>query len=151
MDTDNPTPIQFEQNGTTPTPADVTELQTFGATLGAPDMPPFPITITGHASSEGDDALNMRISEERARNVSNEIVNGGATHQPTVAPVGEVGAAPTADWRRVGHHRRPFEANQTTVAHEFGHMFGLQDEYPSPDGGTASSARRSPIRPWRSG
>ena len=28
-----------------------------------------------------------------------------------------------------------FEADQTTVAHEFGHMFGLSDEYPTPDGG----------------
>ena len=136
VDTDNPTPIQFPQNGTTPSAADVARLHTFGATLGRADMPPFPITITGHASSEGDEALNMRISEERARNVSNEIVNGGATHMPTVTPVGEAGAAPTADWRRADITVGAFEANQTTVAHEFGHMFGLQDEYPTPDGGT---------------
>jgi outer membrane protein OmpA-like peptidoglycan-associated protein len=136
VDTDNPGRIQFPQNVTEPSAADKTALRTFGATLGAPDMPPFPITLTAHSSSEGATDLNMRISEDRARNVSNEIVAGGATRQPQVVPVGEAGAGPTPEWRRVDIAVGAFEADQTTVAHEFGHMFGLGDEYPTADGGS---------------
>jgi outer membrane protein OmpA-like peptidoglycan-associated protein len=136
VDTDNPGTIRFAQNVSDPSAADKTALRTFGATLGAPDMPPFPVTLTGHSSSEGASDLNMRLSEDRARNVSNEIVAGGATRQPQVVPVGEAGATPSPDWRRVDVTVGAFEADQTTVAHEFGHMFGLRDEYPTPDGGS---------------
>ena len=136
VDTDNPRTIQFPQNGAEPTPADIARLQTFGRTLGAPDIPPFPITVTGHSSSEGRPERNQTLSEDRARAVSNEIVTSGAKKQPTVTGVGATGAAPTPEWRRVDITVGNFEADQTTVAHEFGHMFGLGDEYPTQDGGT---------------
>jgi hypothetical protein len=35
-----------------------------------------------------------------------------------------------------------FEADQTTILHEFGHMFGLGDEYPTPDGGARDVGTR---------
>ena len=136
VDRDNPGTIRFPQNVGEPSDADKTRLQTFGRTLGQPYMPPFPVTLTGHSSSEGDEALNMRLSEDRARAVSNEIVGAGAQRQPTVVPLGEAGADPTPEWRRVDITVGNFEADQTTVAHEFGHMFGLDDEYPTRDGGT---------------
>jgi outer membrane protein OmpA-like peptidoglycan-associated protein len=140
--TDNPGRIQFPQNVAEPSAADKARLRTFGATLGAADMPPFPVTLTGRSSSEGSDVRNMTLSEERARNVSNEIVAGGAKRQPTIVPLGEAGAAPTAEWRRVEITVGAFQAQQTTVAHEFGHMFGLQDEYPTPDGGSRDVGTR---------
>jgi hypothetical protein len=99
-------------------------------------MPPFPVTVTGHSSSEGKPEYNQTLSEDRARNVSNEIVSAGAQKQPTLVAVGATGAAPTPEWRRVDITVGKFEADQTTVAHEFGHMFGLGDEYPTPDGGS---------------
>ena len=136
VDRDNPGTIRFAQNVTEPTDADKARLRTFGETLGKPYMPPFPVTLTAHSSSEGAEDLNMRISEDRGRSVSNEIVGGGAQTQPTVVPVGEQGAAPTPEWRRVDISVGAFEADQTTVAHEFGHMFGLGDEYPTQDGGS---------------
>jgi outer membrane protein OmpA-like peptidoglycan-associated protein len=136
VDRDNPRTIQFPQNVGEPSAADKARLQTFGRTLGQPYMPPFPVTLTGHSSSEGDEDLNMRLSEDRARSVSNEIVSAGAQRQPTVVPLGEAGAGPTPEWRRVDITVGDFEADQTTVAHEFGHMFGLDDEYPTADGGT---------------
>lgn len=136
VDTDNPGTISFPQNSSDPSAADKTALRTFGATLGAPDMPPFPVTLTGHSSSEGRPELNQTLSEDRARNVSNEIVAGGAQRQPQLVGVGATGAAPTPEWRRVDITVGKFEADQTTVAHEFGHMFGLGDEYPTPDGGS---------------
>ena len=53
VDIDNPGTIQFPQNGSEPSAADKTALQNFGKTLGRADMPPFPVTLTGHSSSEG--------------------------------------------------------------------------------------------------
>jgi outer membrane protein OmpA-like peptidoglycan-associated protein len=136
VDTDNPGTINFPVGSSTVSDADKAKLQTFGRTLGAPDIPPFPVTVTGHSSADGSADRNQTLSEDRARNVSNEIVSGGPQRQPTVTGVGATGAAPTPDWRRVDITVGNFEADQTTVAHEFGHMFGLGDEYPTPDGGS---------------
>ena len=136
VNTDNPGTIRFPQNVSEPSAADKTALQKFGQTLGKPYMPPFPVTLTGHSSSEGDEALNMRLSEDRARTVSNEIVGAGAPNQPTVDPKGEEGAAPTAEWRRVEITVGSFRSSQTTIGHEFGHMFGLRDQYPTADDGS---------------
>ena len=135
VDRDNPGTIQFPQNVGEPSAADKARLQTFGRTLGQPYMPPFPVTLTGHSSSEGEEDLNMRLSEDRARTVSNEIVAAGSQRQPTIVPLGEAGAAETPEWRRVDITVGEFVSDQTTVAHEFGHMIGLDDEYPTQDGG----------------
>ena len=106
-------------------------------------MPPFPVTLTGHSSSEGRRARNQTLSEDRARNVSNEIVTGGAQKQPTAVGVGATGAGPTAEWRRVDIAVGAFNSSQTTIAHEAGHMLGLGDEYPAPTPAPAPSARPS--------
>ncbi|NJL85811.1 MAG: hypothetical protein HC886_07285 [Leptolyngbyaceae cyanobacterium SM1_1_3] len=84
----------------------------------------------------------MRLSEDRARTVSNEIVSAGAKTQPTVTAQGEAGADATPQWRRVDITIGNFESDQTTVLHEFGHMFGLGDEYPTPDGGSRDVGTR---------
>ena len=136
VDTDNPGTITFARNVREPTATDSAKLRKFGATLGAPDMPPFPVTVTGHSSSEGKPEYNQTLSEDRARNVSNEIVAGGSQKQPKLVALGATGATPTPEWRRVDITVGKFEADQTTIAHEFGHMFGLGDEYPTPDGGS---------------
>lgn len=142
VDRDNPGTILFAQGSSEVSATDKAALATFGATLGAADMPPFPITVTGHSSSEGTDERNMSLSEARARNVSNEIVAAGAKKQPTVVGEGERGSSPTPEWRRVNITVGAFEADQTTILHEFGHMFGLGDEYPTPDGGTRDVGTR---------
>ncbi len=135
-DRDNPGQIFFNQGQSEVTAADKTRLKKFGETLGKPYMPPFDVTITGHSSSEGGDEMNMRLSEDRARNVSNEVVSGGAKKQPLVRGVGEEGAEATPEWRRVDLEVGEFQASQRTVMHEFGHIFGLGDEYPSSDTGS---------------
>jgi outer membrane protein OmpA-like peptidoglycan-associated protein len=142
VDTDNPGVILFAQGSAEVSAADRAKLATFGATLGAPDMPPFPVTVTGHASSEGTEERNMQLSETRAHNVANAIVTGGAKKQPTVVAEGERGASLTPEWRRVNITVGAFEADQTTILHEFGHMFGLGDEYPTPDGGARDVGTR---------
>lgn len=139
VDTDNPGPILFAQGKDEVSAADAAALQKFGATLGAADIPPFPVTVTGRASSEGLADRNASLSESRARNVSNEIVKGGAKVQPTSESKGADGATTDPVWRRVEIVVGTFESEQRTVVHEFGHMLGLDDEYPSADPATATS------------
>jgi outer membrane protein OmpA-like peptidoglycan-associated protein len=133
VDTDNPGIVFFAQGSSTVSGPDVADLHKFGATLGAPDIPPFPVVLTAHASSEGEADRNMRLSEDRARNVANEIVQGGAKTQPTEIPKGEEGATEDPTWRMVEIDVKDFRAIQTTVMHEFGHILGLGDEYPTAD------------------
>lgn len=151
VDTDNPGTIRFPQGGATVSPADATALQTFGATLGAADIPPFPTTVTGHASAEGEEADNLTLSERRARAVADEIARGNPHKAPVVKGEGEVGAAPDDPaWRIVRITVGAFESTQLTVAHEFGHMIGLDDEYPTGDPATpggAATARPVGARP----
>lgn len=135
-DTDNPTPILFAANTVDPSAADLARLRTFAATLAAPAMPDFDLTVTGHASTAGPEETNQRLSEDRARTVSNELVSGGVKSQPTARGVGEAGATEDPAWRRVDIVVGAFEATQTTVLHEFGHILGNGDEYPTQDGGS---------------
>jgi outer membrane protein OmpA-like peptidoglycan-associated protein len=136
VDTDNPGVIRFAQGRAEVSATDKTALAKLGATLGAADIPPFPVTVTGRASSEGKADRNQALSEERARNVSNEIVAAGAKKQPTVVGAGAAGASATPEWRRADITIGAYVEDQTTILHEFGHMFGLGDEYPTPDGGS---------------
>ena len=141
-DRDNPRIILFGLESADISADDKRRLATFGATLGARDMPPFEITVTGRASSDGKEPYNLSLSERRAQAVSEEIVKAGAKRKPTTTGVGEAGAAPTPDWRRVDITVGSFQADQTTVLHEFGHMFGLGDEYPAADQSLAERLRR---------
>lgn len=135
-DTDNPTPITFAEGSSTLSGADKGRIGTFTTTMSDPAMPDFDLTVTGHASGEGAADVSRRLSEDRARVVSNELVTGGVKSQPRVVGAGEDGPSGDATWRRVDIHIGAFEAQQTTVLHEFGHVFGLADEYPSADTGS---------------
>ncbi|HEY9829685.1 MAG TPA: OmpA family protein, partial [Stenomitos sp.] len=120
----------FSQGSSKIGAADQTKLKNFGSVLQRPEIPPFSLTVTGHSSAEGSEQTNMTLSEDRAREVSNEIVNAGAKTQPKLQAEGEKGADETPQWRRVDITVGSFESSQETVLHEFGHMFGLGDEYP---------------------
>lgn len=135
-DTDNPTPIVFDKDSAAVSPAEQSRIDTFTTTMSDPAMPDFALTVTGRSSTEGSDAHNQSLSEDRAREVSNALVRGGVKSQPTVRGEGERGATEDPSWRRVDIDIGSFRAQQTTVLHEFGHIFGLGDEYPSADGGS---------------
>lgn len=145
VDTKNPGKIYFDLGKSELKAEDKTKLKEFGQTLGLPQIPPFPVTVEGHASSEGDTEPNMALSEDRARLVSNEIVTGGAKKQPLVLGKGEEGAAPTAEWRHVEITVGKFESSQHTILHEFGHIFGLGDEYPTADPTAADPVSKRPV------
>ncbi|MGD9573089.1 MAG: OmpA family protein [Thermoleophilia bacterium] len=137
VDTDNPGTISFPKAGHTLAPADAARLETFGQTLGAPDIPPFPVTVTGHASAEGEEEKNLTLSRKRADAVADAIMKGKPHKTPDVKAEGEAGAAPDDPaWRVAKITVGAFEATRTVVVHEFGHMLGLDDEYPTADPAT---------------
>ena len=134
----NPGTIRFEQGSDRMVAGEIGRLDAYRDVLARPVMPPFPLAITGHAGS--DEADPDALSTRRALAVNNALA-GGVKTQPTVRGVGAAGADATEAWRRVDIHVGDFEANQRTVRHEFGHVFGLGDEYPAPDGGTHGASR----------
>ena len=137
VDADNPGTIQFGQGKSEPTAEDKTKLQNFGKTLGAADMPPFPVTVTGHSSSEGRPERNQTLSEDRARNVTNEIVTGGA-QRAADDPSASAPRAPAR--RRTGGARTSPSAASTRARRRSrtrpGTCSGCGDEYPTADGGS---------------
>jgi len=137
VDTDNPKTIRFPQGGAAVSAADATALRTFGTTLGAPDIPPFPTTVTGHSSAEGGEEVNRGLSERRAHAVADEIRTGNPHTPPEEKAEGETGSAPDdPEWRVARITVGGFDAERSTVVHEFGHMLGLDDEYPTGDPAT---------------
>lgn len=141
VDTNNPTPVMFDLGSSKVRAADRAAVETFGKTLARPEIPAFPITLTGHASSEGSDESNSVLGSDRARAVSNILVPAGAKTQPEIISLGETGATADAIWRRVDITVGALKNSQETVRHEFGHMFGLGDEYPNATAGrTAGTA-----------
>ena len=125
----NPQQVFFTIGKADLKPADRTRVDDFAKELAKPAIPSFPVTVTGRASTDGGTVRNQSLSESRAREVSNLLVTGGARKQPLVSPQGEATAGPGPEWRRAEITLGSFEAAQQTVLHEFGHMFGLADEY----------------------
>jgi outer membrane protein OmpA-like peptidoglycan-associated protein len=112
-----------------------------------------PIRLVGRASSTGDPDHNEALAQRRVNAVQSFIqrnfrgprsrlrFTGITEDRISTENAGSTGATEDASWRRVdlivgdGHA-------QNTVVHEFGHVFGLDDEYVSDsredilDGGT---------------
>jgi hypothetical protein len=74
-----------------------------GGNLKALTTPPVAIQLEGHSSSEGTDADNMTLSQQRVDNVETAINAGGPfpAHTMSKAARGETGATTDAGWRRV--------------------------------------------------
>ena len=138
VDTDNPTPVMFDMGSSKVRGADKPKIEKFGQTLARPEIPAFPITLTGHSSSEGTDESNSALASDRALSVSNILVPAGAKSQPEIVSLGEAGATATPEWRRVDISVGALKNSQETVLHEFGHMFGLGDEYPNAGAGRSA-------------
>lgn len=123
----NPRQVNFSPSGSDKVPdADLDKLNAFGSALAGADAPAFEVTVTGHANRGTPEA--KALSERRARNVATAIT--GAKAPPRAVGVGAQGADPTENFDFADITIGPYVARQSTVAHEFGHMFGLSDEYP---------------------
>jgi outer membrane protein OmpA-like peptidoglycan-associated protein len=146
VDTDNPVVIIFQAGKADVSATDAAALKKFGDTLGAGDIPPFPVTLTGHASTTEKPGEEQALSEERALAVSNAILAGGPPHrQPTATGVGSAGATDEMMWQRTDISVGDFQSEQRTVAHEFGHIIGLDDEYPTGDPVQPADPTKPPV------
>ncbi len=100
-----------------------------------PSDPAIPIVLAGFASSEGQRERNVRLSQERAEAVAEELRRAGVPQPLVVSPRGPVGAANDAANRKVEiapstSFETTYASNRYSVAeHEFGHALGLPDEY----------------------
>ena len=142
VDTDNPRTIRFPQNVSEPSAADKTALRTFGSDARCARHPPFPVTLTGHSSSEGATDLNYEALRGPHAQGERRDRRGRSDAAAAERAAGRSRGRPTADWRRVDITVGAFEADQTSAAHEFGHMFGLNDQYPTQDGGSRDVGTR---------
>ncbi|MCB9797170.1 MAG: OmpA family protein [Alphaproteobacteria bacterium] len=110
-----------------------TWIATYQGAPGNAASNPTQITLEAHASASGSTAFNEQLAQQRAQAVSDYLSNNGFTNVATRVSVdnqGETGADPADDAfdRRVdlivdGGDR------QVVANHEFGHAFGLGDEY----------------------
>jgi outer membrane protein OmpA-like peptidoglycan-associated protein len=113
-----------------------------GATAGTPGRRPPKLELVGHASQSGDDTHNLDLSKRRAANVQKALKDNGfrdITTRVASESKGEEGANPVEDPkdRRVDIIVDGGDA-QILAAHEFGHAFGLDDQYAVDPGGRIS-------------
>lgn len=139
----NPSPILFDNDSAVVKAADRPKLEFLAAYLRRINQPKFDVKIVGRASSTGQDAYNLKLSEKRAKAVEGVLKTGGATnHNLLPSAVGETGAKIGPEWRRVeivpsiaAGYVNAFD----TFPHEFGHMLGLGDEYQTATSGALTT------------
>lgn len=130
-------PIMFDGDSAVVRPAGTTALHALAVALNKknPSAPAIPINLNGFASMEGGRSHNRRLSNGRAEAVRNILLAAGVTQPLVVNPRGPVGAPSDAANRRVdvvpdSTFEATYSSNRYSVAeHEFGHLFGLPDEY----------------------
>lgn len=132
----------FENNKSTVTPSVSTEINTFVKDVQkvmkehASDLPApkWTIDLTGRASQSGTKAHNIKIANNRANTVKSELSGllPGVTINRDSPAQGNLKTDNSDKYRRVEAVFKDAnlrEIEQTTMAHETGHMFGYGDEY----------------------
>lgn len=96
-------PIQFAQNKHDLSTADADRMKNLHDELGRWASPVVDVHLDGHGSSEGSEAVNKRVSQERIDAVETAINRHGATPPHTFSKTahGEEGASNDPSWRRV--------------------------------------------------
>ncbi len=144
----NPSPILFGLGKSDVSAADKGKLEFMATYLRRIKNPRFKINIIGHhqtvihaagATAVQKNNANQqakKLSKSRAKEVFKIFKDGRATfHQIRNQGVGDAGAAAAPAWDNVVINSAlpPGWKNvQTTLEHEAGHMFGLDDEYVYP-------------------
>jgi len=107
-----------------------------------------PVQLVGHASSSGSEAYNLQLTQQRidaVRKCLTDVGFTGINDRVTTVNQGEAGATEAPEWQRVDLIVGSGEG-QLVAAHEFGHVFGLDDEYVSNDvnpGGTITGSGKA--------
>lgn len=146
--------VTFDLDSADLTPAARTALRAFIARYnGATAHAAFSrarIDVVGRASSSGSDAHNLQLSEQRAERVRDFLAANGLVDVPirvTLDPQGERAANQAHDEpadRRV-ELRVDGAQHMNSGTHEFGHAFGLGDEYVVPGKPIGSDAAHHPM------
>lgn len=104
--------------------------------MADPDAFNVGINYVGRASSDGDEKLNRELGEKRAQAVMERVTKEAEPNGIGVINTkGEENATTKENFRRVDvliDDKNTIESDleeQSTAAHEFGHMIGFSDEY----------------------
>lgn len=105
----------------------------------------FTILVNGQASLGGSRRHNEQLSEQRANAVGDYIMNHSKRSQlqMRINGFGTQGSTREDRFQSVGLQLRGQEEtfSQNVAAHEAGHMFGLDDEYPDTDANRMTGER----------
>jgi len=82
-----PIPINFETGTATPTQIGQRAMDELLAAVR--EQRPAEVLIVGHTDERGSDAMNMRLSEQRARTVADFLARNGVTARIKVQPMGK--------------------------------------------------------------
>jgi outer membrane protein OmpA-like peptidoglycan-associated protein len=131
-------PIFFAHNSFVVQPAERTKIRNFasrwqGAAPGTAGSRPASVELKAMTTASGTDEYNQELAQKRADAVKAELAAAGFNNAATrvaETPLGETAAAGSenASFRRVDMIPDGGRA-QTVAVHEFGHAFGLDDEY----------------------
>jgi outer membrane protein OmpA-like peptidoglycan-associated protein len=134
--------VLFDNDSAELSPEAVTAINQFaarfqGAAAGTPGSQPASITLEAHTSLPGTKAYNMTLAQKRADAVRAQLVSAGFTNVTSRVSDDIQGSAGASG--EAAHDRRVDMiagdgAAQAVMAHEFGHAFGLGDEYANDPG-----------------
>ncbi|MCP1480476.1 outer membrane protein OmpA-like peptidoglycan-associated protein [Pseudomonas chlororaphis] len=88
--------VHFEFDSARLTAADKAKLDTIATRLKQ-EAPSAQLRVTGHTDSVGSDAYNQRLSEKRARSVTEYLISAGVPRSSFVSVVGAGESQPVAD------------------------------------------------------
>ncbi|VVN94371.1 OmpA family protein [Pseudomonas fluorescens] len=88
--------VNFEFDSAKLTAADKAKLDTIATRLKQ-EAPSAQLRVTGHTDSVGSDAYNQRLSEKRARSVTEYLISSGVPRSNFVSVVGAGESQPVAD------------------------------------------------------
>ncbi|AZD20622.1 MULTISPECIES: OmpA family protein [Pseudomonas] len=88
--------VHFEFDSAKLTAADKAKLDTIATRLKQ-EAPSAQLRVTGHTDSVGSDAYNQRLSEKRARSVTEYLISAGVPRSSFVSVVGAGESQPVAD------------------------------------------------------
>ncbi|AIC18423.1 Putative outer membrane protein [Pseudomonas chlororaphis subsp. aureofaciens] len=88
--------VHFEFDSARLTGADKAKLDTIATRLKQ-EAPSAQLRVTGHTDSVGSDAYNQRLSEKRARSVTEYLISAGVPRSSFVSVVGAGESQPVAD------------------------------------------------------
>lgn len=146
--------VRFANNSDTLTPAAQRELDTFIANfdgaLGHAAHQEVRVVLESHASSRGTAAYNRGLTDRRAATVRQYLTDHGFHNVVTRVSTdsrGEAGAD-LANPDNAADRRVDLivdgGARMNTATHEFGHAFGLDDEYAHGSAAVGDDARHDP-------